>query len=271
MDRRIETRKLKAILMGLATIALIALASLPAVAQTSPKPTVPEFSLKYVEHPYDVPPTTTVDPYTGKTITHQGYRVENNSLEIKIRNQPYKAHLSNGSVVHLYYNVRYKGSYGNENDWKALYVGMQNWPTQTDGEYTILTPQTNPSTNLYFPSPSSVDFQVRALIGNVNLINGRLWGANDYYVFDGIEGEWSNTQTLNLDNKSTTTAPQPQLMPAPTATVKPNQNPQATPTQPASEAGVVGVEFLVAALAVAVGVIAVLAGTIVVLWRKRKS
>ena len=49
----------------------------PASAQSIPKPSVPEFSLKYVDNSYNVAPTTTIDPYTGKTTTIQGYHVDN--------------------------------------------------------------------------------------------------------------------------------------------------------------------------------------------------
>jgi hypothetical protein len=71
---------------------LLAAASLIAVnsssAQSIPKPSVPEFSVKLVAHPYDVPPktTTTIDQYTGEetTTTQPGYRVENKSIEVTI-------------------------------------------------------------------------------------------------------------------------------------------------------------------------------------------
>ena len=57
-----------------------------------PKPLTPEFTVKIVAHPYDVPPktTTTIDQYTGKetTTTQPGYHVENKSIEITIKNQP---------------------------------------------------------------------------------------------------------------------------------------------------------------------------------------
>ena len=45
----------------------------PANAQTIPKPSVPEFTAKFVDHSYIVSASTTVDPYIGKEITHQSY------------------------------------------------------------------------------------------------------------------------------------------------------------------------------------------------------
>jgi len=54
-----------------------------ASAQSIPKPSTPGFSLRLIDNSYDVPPTTTVNPYTGKTETSGGYHVEG-YLEIDI-------------------------------------------------------------------------------------------------------------------------------------------------------------------------------------------
>jgi hypothetical protein len=96
-------------------------------AQSIPKPTVPEFTLKYVDHSYDVPPTYETDPYTGKTVlTQAGYHVQNNSVELIIKNQPYHSYTNeNGSRIWLYYLVAVKGHFDNwkYDDWvsKEIY------------------------------------------------------------------------------------------------------------------------------------------------------
>ena len=69
------------------------------------KPSVPEFSVRIVAYPYDVPPetTTTIDEYTGKetTTTQPGYHVENKSIEITIKNQPFTPYnLTKFTVYH---------------------------------------------------------------------------------------------------------------------------------------------------------------------------
>ena len=83
-------------------------------AQSIPKPSVPEFTLKYVDNSYDVPPTYGVDQYTGKTVmTQAGYHVENKSIVVTITNQhfsPYED--ANGKTLQLYYNIRWKGHFG---------------------------------------------------------------------------------------------------------------------------------------------------------------
>ena len=64
----------------------------PALAQT--KPAVPEFTLKFSDdsYGYSVPPTYSIDTFTGKNVTTQvGYYtyVENKSVEVTIKNQPF--------------------------------------------------------------------------------------------------------------------------------------------------------------------------------------
>ena len=98
-------------------ILIIAISSLiiveSASAQTIPKPSVPEFTLKYVDNSYDVAPKTTssTDPYTGKvtSTTIQGYHVQNRSVEIIIKNQQFTSYLNeNGSRVYLLMTLNLK-------------------------------------------------------------------------------------------------------------------------------------------------------------------
>src|SRR3972149_2373794 len=80
--------------ISLLLILALTASSLTAVKGVSvesiPKPSAPEFTVKIVSYPYDVPPktTTTIDQYTGKetTTTTPGYHVENKSIEVAIKN-----------------------------------------------------------------------------------------------------------------------------------------------------------------------------------------
>jgi ABC-type oligopeptide transport system substrate-binding subunit len=74
--------------------AALAVASLTTMqvtaAQAIPKPSVPEFTSKYVDHSYDIPPTYGIDQYTGKTVeTKQGEHIDNRTVEITIKNEPF--------------------------------------------------------------------------------------------------------------------------------------------------------------------------------------
>jgi len=148
----------RAVLLLIAVLALSSFAvfSAPASAQL-----VPDFTLKLAAFPYDVPTTYGIDPYTGKNVTIQeGYHVENKSVEITIRNQ-----VASG----LFYNVRYKGHFGES--WTQLYsyseYSTDSLRPKSNSAYTVISiPAFSPGTK--------VDFQVEAL----------LWHNVDVWVSD---------------------------------------------------------------------------------------
>jgi hypothetical protein len=242
-------------------------------------PVVPEFSLKYIEHPYDIPPTTSVDPYTGKTVTTQeGYHVQNGSIVLTVKNQQFAPYTdSQGNYIVLSYNVSIKGSYSV--DWKYYYPDAY-WRIPliaSKGDYTVITfgsrssIDENDQNSFLFDVPSSgqIDFKVEASIGHYNetvtpfpISGGELHTFN----FIGEKSGWSNTKTINLDNNSTTSSP--------AATVKPSQtqNSEPTPTQPISPTGqLFGFDWQIIALIIALVVIVALALLIIIGKKLRKS
>jgi hypothetical protein len=106
-------------------IAVLAVSSLimvsSAVAQSITKPSVPEFTAEYVDRSYDTQPTYGTDQYTGKTvITKPSEHIDNRTIEIPIGNQAFTPFTDeNGRKINLFYNVRYKGSFGQE--WTSLF------------------------------------------------------------------------------------------------------------------------------------------------------
>jgi hypothetical protein len=180
-----------------------------AFAQSIPKPSVPEFTVKLVAHPYDVPTTYTTDPYTGENITYPGYHVENRSIESTIKNQPSVW----GENYTLYYNVRVKGYF--EKNWTEL----QSHSAQSDSKYTVL------SLPVYYPPKAQVDFQVEAIIihSYENRVFSDDWlaqhplaevmqpGLEDIYEQEftivGTSG-WSETQTVTIPSPVTFLLPQ---------------------------------------------------------------
>lgn len=164
-----------------------------AQAQPIPKPLVPEFTIKLVEHPYDVAPVTTTDPYTGKTVTqHQGYHVENKSVELTIKNQPLPQ-LNYENQVHLYYNISYKGSF--ETEWR--YVGWfdssTGWFfTQSGSDYTVISLD-------ILPDEGKMDYRVQAQIGSyTEIFYPMQFMDTHYYTFNGEVSGWSSTQTIEV-------------------------------------------------------------------------
>jgi hypothetical protein len=214
---------------------LITAKSEPALAAIS-KPSVPEFTMRFVDHSYDVSTTYSVDPYTGENVTHPSYHVKLIALEMTIKNQPFAPYYDAGSGwnISFYYNIRIKGYYSE--DWIELYRPSDGYPTQSDSEYTVISLGTLGENGLSLvtnakmidvPSGGRVDFQVEAMIGYVSRVyNPNATGPFDMYPwrFTGEASGWSETQTLTIP--TSTPSPSP---PSPTST--PNQTTDPTPEE----------------------------------------
>lgn len=192
-----------------------------AQAQSIPKPSVPEFTLQYVKHPYDVPPTYSVDQYTGQNIViSPGYHTENRSVEITIKNQPFTPIMLDAThQANFYYNVSYRGHYGS--DW-SYFVPFNS----TLGWYTPLAPQsTTDYTVIAFKDlpdeVSSFDFRVQAQIGYYDEYHMPYAD----YSFTGQVSGWSNAQTVDMPGNS-------QSSPTATPYSQATASPTATPTTP---------------------------------------
>jgi hypothetical protein len=206
--------------IALLLITMLAVSSLimaeSAYAQSIPEPSVPEFTVKIVAYPYDVPTTHSIDPFTGQDVTHEGYHVNNQSIEVRIKNQPftpYEIQDSNGNrwAVNLFYNIRIRGHFSG--DWIELYRPSDGYPHQlSDSDYTVLSyvlgegdADTVLGTKMIkLPPRSQIDFQVEAMVGyihreNVTAVPGSGW------VFTGESSGWSSTQTITIPANATTT------------------------------------------------------------------
>ena len=142
----------------------------PANARTTPNPSVPvpsipEFSVKFVNASYEIPASSTINPYTGQNETSPSSYIENYSIQVIVKNQPFTPQWNpegnSGFIPTLYYNVRMKGHF--EDNWKILYSPDTDFPTQSNSDYTMVySEEFNPNglTTNY-----QIDFQVQALIG----------------------------------------------------------------------------------------------------------
>jgi len=200
-----------------------------------PKPSVPEFTLKFVDHSYDVPPTYSIDPYTGKNVmTQAGYHVENKSIEVTIKNQPFTSYRNeNDSLVGLFYNIRVKGHF---EDWHGE-PSSEHYIYRSDSDYTVVAYGLggNNGSDYYsrrleeISAGGQVDFQVEALIGYYTRVYGTpvpgIPGSGTSYhdVFTGETSGWSNTQTVTIGESQPPTS-----SPATTPTPTPHQEPQQT-------------------------------------------
>jgi hypothetical protein len=202
----------------------------PAHAQSIIKPSIPEFTVKILDHSYYVPPTYTTDPYTGtKTMTHEAYIAQNGTIEVAIKSQKFTQYYdSENNLVRLYLRVEYKGHFALEwtyypgND--GFYANYSQYSVASDfgstfirfgfGEYTFggedRTIDTPPS--IGGPSGGQIDFKVEAFIGySTRMQYDSIFGQKSNDVYTGESSGWSNTQTITIPETTNTS-----LNPSPT-------------------------------------------------------
>jgi len=228
--------------LALLLITVLVLSSLVMVgsvfAQSIPKPSVPEFTVNYVDHSYYVPPTYGTAPYTGDNITIQGgYTVDNRSIEFTIKNQPFTPYNdANGNLISLYYHVHAKGHY--EKEWGTPYKYINS----SDSEYTIASyTMGEHSINkilMEITIGDTLDFQVEAQVGYYTRVYTSLY--QSYYNFTGVSSGWSETQTLTIGESQTPT-------PSPATTPSPLPSPYEIP--------IIGVAFIVIVFAAGLGLL----------------
>ncbi|MEM2108402.1 MAG: hypothetical protein QXL10_03860 [Candidatus Bathyarchaeia archaeon] len=235
-----------------------------------PKPTIPEFTVKFVDNSYDVPPTYGVDPYTGKKVmTQAGYHVQDKIVEVVIKNQPFIPYKdANGNSIRLYYSIRVKGHFGDawaypnfgyyyvEGDEEANYV-----EADVGSDYTVITYGLvgNNGTKDYFcldvSAGGQVDFQVRAFIGYyTRTTTMTALGESHRDVFIGESSSWSNTQTITVNSNSSS---------VPSSASPNSQN----PTAPSDQTGLNWTEII---LFTVVGIMAALLALVVLLMSRRR-
>ena len=221
--RNRSTRKtLKCLAFASILIAVFSALSLsmvkPASAQSTPIPSVPQFTVQYVDNSYTTPPTYQVNQFTGQNqITNPGEYVENKDFVFTIQNQPFTAYVdSNGNNISLCYNLRFKGPYGTDWTYFPFYdtgegvrrciefiYPMYNPDLQASNtQYTTLT-ESMPTLFYDTQTPTDgnqVEFQVQACMGYVDYSGG-----DGFYCFSGQRSDWSQTQTITLGASSTAT------------------------------------------------------------------
>jgi hypothetical protein len=256
-------------------------------------PTIPNFTLKYVDNSYDVQPTYGVDQYTGETVvTQAGYHVQNRSIVVSISNQAFSSYYdSEGHRITLSYDIRWKGHFGDI--WTEItsslggYVVASSSLAETSGGKTSLVDPDAPFTVVTFSlsgnngtdygvylnieSGGQIDFQVEALIGYNTAVqvtpSAGDYRGGEYYVFTGESSGWSNTQTITInEGASTTVSPSSSAMPSGSA----SQNPTSTTSQPNSGGSTTfGLDLLGTTIVVLLASIVVLLVFVVFYLRKR--
>jgi len=188
-------------------------------AQTVATPSVPEFTVSFVDRSYTAPITTTqtTDPFTGQQVTHTsgGQYVKNETVDIKIKNPPLiSATLPNGTVEKLYYTVRTKGHFSDywgspfDREWTSTAnfdhgnSFIQVFASTSD--YTVVTLVIGSPNDIimgyadvYIPAGGQEDFQVEASFGYQYTVYDFLYPTGTAFVSFSDSG-WSDTQTTQL-------------------------------------------------------------------------
>lgn len=189
------------------------------------KPSVPEFTVNFVDNSYTVPPVHGTDSYTGEPIVSQeGYYIQSKTIEVVIMNQPFTpSNAASDEPLLLCYSVRLKGHF--TDSWRypdySSYVQFDDNENRVNfrgadpnSEYSTITYGLvgNNGTHNYYKLDASeggqIDFQVQAFIGYRTRVNDTFVpgvpSSNPtdpipyHYVFTGETSEWSQIQTLTI-------------------------------------------------------------------------
>ncbi len=279
-----DSNKIFPLPMIFVLIASVVLTVYPSGVSAQSNLPVPQFTVQYVDHSYDVPPVYGTNPYTGETIVKSGgYHVDNRTIDVTITNPPFTPYKdpSGNYTIYLYYNIREKGHF---DDWiDATSAHSINAIQASGSAYTVI------SFDIQYwnvPQGGQIDFQVEAIQSYTknNYNGGCLTGIDTVIV---AQSSWSDAKTITIGTPipaSVTTTPSPSDepnptfnpyfptdQPNPTVTYTPTQKPTATPYQPnTGKAVLFGFDWEQTALLVLVVVIAIFVVALKVVVSMRK-
>jgi hypothetical protein len=216
-----------------------------ASAQSTPKPSVPDFTVKFVDRSYTVEESSQINPYTGKTEVIPAHQVQNYTIELTINYQHITPAMERDFNAEFRYDINVKGHFAK--NWTIMYSLFEG-PKPSNSDHTIIkyelvSSPTHPEQGFelrsFFDDPigsntvtgippnSKLDFRVRIIYGA--MLRNYNPDATDQlsmypYVFVGETSDWSNTQTINIpDGAVSTSTPNPTTptTSAPTSTITP--------------------------------------------------
>ena len=252
----------RTITIALIAIFLVSCLSITQLASTASKPSVPQFTVKQVDRSYDVPTTYSTNQYTGETITNPGYHVQNLTIEVTIKNQPFTRSEVFGNITGLFYNVQAKI---HSDNWPSTYSDSRNKYTvePSASDYTIVTFILN-SGDWYVSTGSQVDIRVQAVYGTEYTVwskGGGIQPIGTQFILEAASS-WSNTNTITIGSGEVTTSH---------PTTQPTQNLTETSIQPSTQPDVLSeLTWKDAVIVVACAVIVALVVALV-LSRKRRA
>ncbi len=197
-----------------------------AYAQSIPKPSVPEFNVTLIDSSYDIPPSSTVNPFNGQVINEAGRHVESRTIQLSVKNQPFTPFTIKEQIgdrtVYLHYEIHWKGHF--EKDWHQKYYPYDEYAmltvedAQLKTEYSVFSYKGDYSSAGWngfgptLPPDSQIDFQVKAFIGYISYNSE---SSPSGWTFIGETSDWSDTQTITIGETSSA-SPTPNPTPTPT-------------------------------------------------------
>jgi hypothetical protein len=204
----------------------------PSFAQSSSKPSVPEFTARVV-NASDVPANYWVNPVMNQNMTVLSIYNSVYVIELTIKNQPFASNIYNdGNIdqnVSLFYNVRMKEP--STVNWTVFYDAGLRYPYASKSDYTVmLLPIGNipvgGGNNTLVPEilryywfgqefissdpvayDGKVDFQVEAMIGYVSSLSMTTPFNTEHFV--GEISDWSSTQSITIPSSPQSSSPTP--------------------------------------------------------------
>jgi hypothetical protein len=232
-----------ALILIIAMLCLTLLIVNPTNAQSIPKPSVPEFTVRYADDSYYMQPTYGTDPYSGKTVKIGGdFMVYNKTIEVTVISQSFTPYTFNDGTPHSVYlrwDIAFKGHYGD--DW-SISSQSPNWNEsskviafglgmESSDHYISQGHMDIPTAN----QGDQIDFKVRARIGYDIFIPDPL--RSGFYnegtlEFHGETSEWSNIQTITIGGVNNSNTPNPTSTPTSPTTSPITSTPTSTPIAP---------------------------------------
>ena len=173
-------------------------------AQAGYKPSVPQISsIKLVDSSYDVPPSTTTNPYTGESTTTPGYHVNQVSIEVSIKNQPFTPYTDEyGRKVTIRYQIQVKAHFEADTGWSTVlgshageYVSFEQ---QSGSGYTVVAYAST------YDVGSQLDFRAAAILTHQGVYTDGNWVNGEW-----SKSDWSNVKTFTVPNSPSQTATLP--------------------------------------------------------------
>jgi hypothetical protein len=181
----------------------------PALAEIK-KLSIPQFTVKFTDNSYDVPASSTIDPYTGKPVTNPTNHVENLTVQFTIKN-------ITGINDFLKYEIQAKGHYSDS--WKTVCKVF----ADTHNQNTILV-FVSSGNGVFFnqngqftaPVNGTVDFRIQATTVTTQASGGPLIGMVEVVIG---QSDWSSIQTLTISSNAQEATPTPTVPEFPPSTI----------------------------------------------------